>query len=145
MSKNKIPENESLGESKLYVCLGSPTHLPDLRDLEYPQDSVCWTINRKAEINDKAIFYLTAPVSAVVGFGNIIDVPWEDTQSEWKEKHFTDINAIRIFDENKFITNREIRELFPEWRYMTQPRQSVLMLEAIRLPFWELMNERLKS
>ena len=134
----------SLGDSKIFVCLGSPAHLPVLRGLSYPHESVYWTIKRTAAIKDKAIFYLTAPVSAVVGFGNIIDVPREEPQSEWKEKHFTDINRIRIFDEKNFITNREIRELFPEWRFMLQPRQSVAMLETIQLPFWELLNERLE-
>lgn len=137
--------DELLGESNIYVCLGSPQHLPDLRGLSYPDESVYWTIKKTAKKGDKAIFYLTAPVSAVVGFGSIIDDPWEEPKSEWKEKNFTEINRIRIFDENQFITNRQIRELFPEWRFMLQPRQSVAMLADIQQPFWELLSERLEN
>ncbi len=125
----------------IYVCLGSPNHLSDLKNLRN-QESVIWTINRNAKIGDKVIFYLTRPISAIVGFGRVCESPWVNAESDWKEKHFAEINQITILKDSQFITNREIKLLFPEWIYIKQPRQSVLMPETIRKPFEELINER---
>jgi len=124
--------------SSIFTCLGSPHHLEDLKQLQ----PVWWTISKKAKKGDWAVFYLTAPISAIVGFGQIVKTPWYENESEWKEKHFTEISRLVMLDEDRFIRNSELRILFPEWRYILQPRSSVAAPEAVIAPLWELLNER---
>lgn len=141
-------QQEHLGESNIFVCLGAPEHLISLKELSdenRPQQSIYWTVNKNAAPRDRAIFYLTYPISAIVGFGNIISSPWIEEDSEWKEKNYTEINRVRIFSECNFITNREIKTLFPEWIFWKQPRQSVATPKDLLHPFWELLNERWKN
>lgn len=141
-------QQKYLGASNIFVCLGSPEHLPSLKaisDERRPQQSVHWTINKNAEPGDKAIFYLTAPVPAIVGFGNIALIPRLDEESDWKEKNYTEINRIRISSEKNFIANRELKMIFPEWIFWKHPRQSVAAPADLLMPFRELLNERWKN
>lgn len=123
---------------QIYTCLGNPHHLDDL----YLLLPVVWTISKNAEIGDIAIFYLTAPISAIVGFGTVMEKPWYNQFSEWREKYFADIAEIIMFDQDRFITNRQMRLLFPEWRYIRQPRVSVAAPSEIIKPFWKLLQQQ---
>lgn len=131
--KNKPNQN-------ICICLGAPYHLPDLQKKE----PVAWTVKNSCRIGDLAVFYLTAPISAVVGYGVIISEPYYESQSEWQDKYFAEIDRIQIYSEQNFISIKYIRQLFPEWRYWLQPRQSVIAPEDLTFTFKELLETNKK-
>lgn len=122
---------------QICVCLGAPYHLKNLNK-KLP---VAWTVKNNVTCGDLAVFYLTAPISAIVGYGVIISEPWYESQSDWQDKFFAEIDQIETFLEHNFIRIKYIRQLFPEWRYWLQPRQSVLTPESICQPFKELLEK----
>lgn len=127
-------------EPNIFMCLGSPTHLPELLEIQSDQDTANWTIKPNAGPGDTAVFYLTMPIASIAGYGEVISDPWLDENSEWKDKYFAEIGNIRIFAETDFISNAEMRRLFPEWRWWLQPRRTGECAEDIRKPFLDLLK-----
>lgn len=122
----------------LYTCIGNKQHLTSL----FPGNSIDWTMHKDAKIGDYAVFYLTAPISAVVAFGKITGDAYFNIYSEWQDKYFAEVKIEIRLDETQFITNRELRNLFSEWKYIAQPRRSVLIAPDIASPLVELIRER---
>jgi hypothetical protein len=104
-----------------------------ITNIEYHQtlldDSVegetCWTINKNAKSGDEVVLYVCAPVSAIVAIATVVDEPIkdEDLNSMWFGSYFADMEDLRMLKEpieRTFLLSR-----FPDWRYWTQPRNSV--------------------
>lgn len=126
--------------NKICICLGSPFHLSVLNE----KKRVAWTVKNSCSKGNLAVFYLTTPISAIVGYGQIISEPWFESQSFWQDKYFAEIDKIVMFKKEKFIQIKTLRNLFPEWRYWLQPRQSVFVPEQLTKPFTELLENKTK-
>lgn len=122
-----------------YIFLGSPEDRHWIQNNE----TVGWTSHRDAELDDRVFFYITAPVSAVVGYGHICGgFKNEDIRSKYYERWMSEILVI---NDSLNIPFGNLRELFPDWRWLKFPRQNTQIPEEIVKPFLELVNEKPKN
>lgn len=144
-TKPKLPD-WSLGnepkprfELNYFIFLGQPSH-GDAFGAD--DDSVIWTARKNALFNDVVFFYFTAPVSAIVACGRVIDEVWlnEDIQSDWEGKWMAEVGHVELFPENKYIPISKLRAIFPEWNWLKMPRQNTQIPADIVKPFLELMK-----
>ena len=122
-----------------YIFLGSQADRHHLKKF----DLVGWTAHKNFTLNDTAFFYITAPVSAIVACGVMLEKLWvdDDPNSKWKGKVFAEIY---IQSDSLHIPIRHLRQLFPEWAWLRYPRQNALIPQEIVKPFLELVGEKNK-
>lgn len=122
---NDAPESGSRG----WILLGSPGDGDTLLRDDVPQGVTNWTTHREAQIGDYVFFYITSPVKAIVASGRIATAPelQNDARESWYKKYFSVISELRSFPQ--IVTIRELKALFPEWRYWQQPRTNSLVPE----------------
>lgn len=84
-----------------------------------------WTINKNARPGDTVLLYVCAPVSAIVATAIVSDMPYldEDVNSEFFGSYFAEMENLKLLDVK--VTRHQLRQEFPDWRYWTQPRNSV--------------------
>ena len=122
------------------MCLGVPAHLPMLKQIG-KREIMRWTCRKEAVYGDIAAIYLTAPISSIVGYGMIYSEPEIEEESDWADKYFADIGRFRLFAENDFVPIRRLKELFPEWKYLAQPRRTGIAPDAITGALVELLRQ----
>lgn len=86
-----------------------------------------WSINKNAKPGDRVLLYVCAPISAIVATAYISDAPYldEDINSMWFNTWFAEMEELKMLGIK--ITRHELREIFPDWGYWKQPRNSVLV------------------
>lgn len=84
-----------------------------------------WSINKKARSGDIVLLYVCAPVSAIVARAIVSDDPYEMTEinSEWFGTWFAKMEDLTMLE--KPLTRSELCDLFPDWGYWKQPRNSI--------------------
>jgi hypothetical protein len=132
-------ESKTRFELNYFIFLGSPAHGDCFGD---DGDSVIWTARKNALDNDVVFFYFTAPVSSIVACGRVVGEPWlnEDIFSDWEGYWMTEVGHIEVFDRQKYIPIRKLREVFPDWRWLRYPRANTQVPAEIVKPFLELMR-----
>lgn len=101
-----------------------------------------WTISKHARRGDLMLLYICAPVSAIVASAMLSDDPEleENPRAEFFGHHLADMIDVRLLREP--ITRAEMMSLFPEWRYMRQPRNSVAAPDGLIPELEALLRER---
>jgi hypothetical protein len=86
-----------------------------------------WSINKNAKVGDQVLLYVCAPISAIVASALISDDVYldEDINSPWYGTYFAQMNNLKMLDVK--ITRFQLRQMFPDWGYWKQPRNSVLV------------------
>lgn len=84
-----------------------------------------WTINKNARSGDTVLLYVCAPVSAIVATAIVSDNPFidNDINSEFFGSYFAEMENLSLLGEK--LTRHNLREIFPNWGYWKQPRNSV--------------------
>lgn len=108
----------------IYTAITNKEYHQTLLD-DSVEGETCWTINRNAKSGDEVVLYVCAPVSAIVAVASVVDAPVkdEDLNSIWFGSYFAEMENLRMLKEP--IPRKSLLELFPDWRYWTQPRNSV--------------------
>lgn len=86
-----------------------------------------WTINKNARSGDRVLLYVCAPVSAIVAVATLTDDAYleDEVNSPWYGRYFADMHALEMLAlpvERKALLAR-----LPDYKYWTQPRNSVLV------------------
>lgn len=83
-----------------------------------------WTINRNAERGDLVLLYVCKPTAAIVAIAEVETKPefCDDPGDPFHRSHYADMINLVMLSEP--ITRAMLREVFPTWRYWTQPRNS---------------------
>lgn len=81
--------------------------------------------NKNAKPGDVVLLYVCAPKSAIVATAIIADIPYleENINSEFFNTWFAEMNELILL--NTSISRHHLREIFPDWGYWKQPRNSV--------------------
>lgn len=105
------------------------------------EGNTTWTINKNARPGDVCAMYVCAPVSAVVATAVIAEDPFQekDLNSPFFNTYFAEMNELKMLDIS--ITRHQMRELFPEWRYWLQPRNSVQTPPEFLVKFTKNLQE----
>jgi hypothetical protein len=84
-----------------------------------------WSINKNAKPGDVVLLYVCAPKSAIVATAIIADIPYleENINSEFFNTWFAEMNELILL--NTSISRHHLREIFHDWGYWKQPRNSV--------------------
>lgn len=107
-------------------------------------DHVVWTAHKNMKPGDRAFFYITAPVSAIVAAGTVFYEPWtnENLNSRWSNYPMTEIGDLVHLPEAKRLRIGRLRKLFPDWNWLRYPRANARIPDDISFPFIELFNEQ---
>ncbi len=126
-------------KSTYHICLGTPEfHLEPLEDSASSTGEVGWTINSKAKAGDFALFYLKAPISAIIAKGvTVSDAERNnDSRSDWYGYFGCDIHNLVMLKTPVHLSM--IRDSIPQWGYWKTPIKStrvpdefVLRLEGL--------------
>lgn len=100
-----------------------------------------WSINRLARPGDMVLLYVCAPVSAIAATAFIAEPPYleEDVNSPFFNTYFAKMDNLKMLDVS--ITRHQMRELFPDWRYWIQPRNSVVAPTEFQPQVLDLFGE----
>lgn len=98
--------------SDVQIVMGAVGWEGTLRDAEAKGRSVTFSVPRLAAIGDSVLFYLAAPISAIVAAGKAVTAP-RATERKWYEAR---IGNIRMLDSP--IPLAELRDMFPEWAWL---------------------------
>jgi len=127
---------------KTYVCFGEPgSHLGELRNAADNDGNLeWWTVNSAARAGDEVVFYLTRPLSSFVAIGLVTSDPFivNDPASRWSGHKAAEIASVRMLP--RFVHVSEARELFPEWGFLRQPRQSTALPDELVDRFLRLLE-----
>ena len=102
--------------SRVHVCFGEPSiHLSELMQLAENRTADYWTTNSQAKKSDRALFYMTAPLSAFVAWGDIqTDASLEAGQRyNWSGHYMSKIGNVKILP--RPVPLKELRNRLPEW------------------------------
>lgn len=86
----------------------------------------CWTVNRHVKRGDKVLLYVCSPVCAIVATAaasNDAELIEGELHNEWNGHYRVDMHNLQMLDEP--LPRKRLTELFPEWGYWKQPRNSV--------------------
>ena len=133
-------------QSNLHICFGTPEiHMPQL--VLWSENSIAdsWTINRHARKDDRALFYMKAPLSSFVGLGRVMADAYydENEQSDWKGYYMSEIGEIKLFPLP--IPIKEFRTKIPEWGFLKMPRQSILVPPDIATKIHTIINDSIEQ
>ncbi len=112
-----------------HICLGTPELHLDGLEIDARNGVTNWTINSKAKKNDYALFYMIAPISAIVAIGIVIHDAKRDEnpRSYWYRYFEADIGDLKMLKTRILLA--EIRKKIPEWGYWKTPIQSTRVPE----------------
>ena len=124
-----------LDERHHFVFLGSKEDSLNLKR----KNVVGWTSHSEVAVGDRIFFYITSPISAIIATGIATGHSWEneDFNSRWAGRLMTE--AI-VFQDDLHIPIKELRELFPEWKWLRFPRQNTRIPHEVVKPFLELIE-----
>jgi hypothetical protein len=133
-------------QSNLHICFGTPEiHMPQL--VLWSENSIAdsWTINRHAKKDDRALFYMKAPLSSFVALGKVMADAYydENEQSDWKGYYMAEIGEIKLFPLP--IPIKEFRTKIPEWGFLKMPRQSIIVPTDIVTQINNIINDSIEQ
>ncbi|MDQ4121689.1 MAG: hypothetical protein M3209_09615 [Acidobacteriota bacterium] len=104
---------------------------------------IIWTVPKSAKTDDEVFIYITAPLSAIVARAKCAENSWlqEHPLSDWQGYYMAELADVEIFPEEKRIAMKTLRSLFPDWRWLSFPRQNVRVPQEFLQPFLELFDE----
>lgn len=108
-----------------YICFGTPeAHLELLTECAESGEDVTWTINSKAKMGDRVLFYLKSPLSSLIASGVVLSNPEKNTDPDdkWEGYYESSIGSLKMLSHPIHIS--ELRSKFPEWEWLKQPRRS---------------------
>lgn len=118
---------------RTYVCFGDPhLHYPSLvRAAKRGQSVGHWTINPKAERNDRALFYMTGPMSSFVAWGTVRTKASlaAGERFDWPGKAMSVIGSIELFPDA--VPLGGLRQCMPEWGFLRFPKKSIAVPEHL--------------
>lgn len=105
-------------------------------------DHVVWTAHKNMRPGDLIFFYITAPISSVVASGIVRSEIWINAEkdSRWSNYPMAEIKITNHLDEKFHISMKNLRGLFPEWKWLAYPRVNCIVPEEIQKPFLELFK-----
>jgi hypothetical protein len=129
-------------QPNLHICFGTPEiHIPEL--VLWSENSIAgsWTINRHAKKDDRALFYMKAPLSSFFALGRVMADAYydENEQSDWKGHYMAEIGEIKLFPLP--ISIKEFRAKIPEWGFLKMPRQSIIVPPDIVAKINTIIND----
>lgn len=126
----------------IYTTITNVLYYQSLLD-DAIQGETVWSINKNAKVGDAVLLYVCAPKSAIVATALIADSPYleENINSEFFNTWFAEMNELTLLDIS--ISRHHLREMFPDWGYWKQPRNSIAvpkqyerqLIDFIEAPF----------
>lgn len=120
--------------------MGTPAdHLDRLEAMAATDEGTNWTVNSQAVVGDQVLFYLSAPLSALVARGTVTSPPKRrnNPRARWYGHYMADIDAITLLPRR--IPVRELKAEFPQWRWLLSPIKSSRIPEDIVAPLEALI------
>lgn len=110
---------------RTFITVSSNIFYDVLRDDAAEGGETNWTVSRHAKRGDKILFYVCAPISAIIATATLeTDTEKDDDiQSEWFGSHLADMHSLEMLAAP--VSRKTLVEKFPHWGYWKQPRNSV--------------------
>lgn len=132
-----------MNRNKTYhICLGTPEdHFEDLENDAGSGGISNWTINSKAKKGDYVLFYMIAPISALVAKGVVLSDATrnENPRDNWFGYFESDIVDLEMLKSQ--ISLSEIRKKIPEWGYWKTPIKSTCVPDDFIKPLERLLGK----
>ena len=133
------------------MVLGDPTdpernYMNDLQDLALSGEVTEWKMPSGAKVGDVVLVYLTAPISAVVGYGLVFEAPTRANavpDRPWGEGWWAEVGEFGMIEPP--ITNHELRIRVPSWKWPTQPRSATFPKGQAALDLLEFTEHRVPA
>lgn len=112
-------------KSKTYhIVIGRAAEQYDYVKEDAVRGDTTWTINMLAKKGDVVLFYITAPVSAIVATGVAVNDAKRsaDPESDWNGFFMCDIIELELLE--RPLTRETIRREIPSYGYMYSPIKS---------------------
>ena len=135
-----------MSQSNYYILLGGEEHFNFFKHNDlYTRSEWFWTSPKNALVGEVAFVYLRAPVSRIVGQFQFIGAPFYNTVffPRWSGHWMAQVHKVVYFEERPELTIKGMRELFPEWGWLSYPRSKVKIPTEILPPFLELVQVKI--
>ena len=129
----------------VHILFGNPwDHLVEIARLAagiVPEEQRWWTIDREARAGDVTVFYLVRPLSCFIAVGQVITDAWlnQDPRTGWEGYYIAGVDRVKLL--SRPIPLAEIRDRFPGWAWLRQPRRSIRVPEPFARKFLEYICE----
>ena len=129
----------TLKNMNTFLVLGSDADGQSLMEDCFASDVAYWTLHKDAQIGDRILFYITAPISAVVAMGKVSSEPeYQPNPNEHWYKHW--LGEVSELEVTNTTAMRELRQMFPEWKQLFYLRQNARVPGEIVEPLLELLR-----
>lgn len=81
--------------------------------------SLWWTVNRQARPGDRLLFYFTAPESAFVALGRVLESARPKQRGPWRGTYGAEVVVDEVFPNP--VPHREVRRCLPAWGFSRRP------------------------
>lgn len=132
-----------MSQNNYYILLGGPEHLNFFKHNDrYNRHEWFWTSPKNAKVGEVAFVYLKNPVGRIVGQFQFKAEPFYNTEMfpRWAKNWMAEVHQVVYFEERPELTMKGLRELFPEWAWLSYPRSKVKIPGEILPAFLELVE-----
>lgn len=95
-----------------------------------------WSSIKDAKPKDRVLIYIVAPHSRLIAKAEVLSFPVKGETGDFAYR--ADIGKVRLLKNQ--VTLEQLRKIFPNWSWLTQPRSKARVPEENQKQLWEMVN-----